>query len=81
VVLAAAAYKGKLSWCEEGPMMYDNQADAQHLYGGIDRLRANILVSQAAYAEASKRATRNRDIAAAKVARKQVVGEHALLSL
>jgi hypothetical protein len=36
-------------------MVYDNEAGAQYLYGGVDRLRANIATSQAAYAEASKR--------------------------
>jgi hypothetical protein len=36
-------------------MVYDKEAGAQYLYGGVDRLRANIATSQAAYAEASKR--------------------------
>jgi hypothetical protein len=36
-------------------MMYDYEAGARYLYGGVERLRANILVSEAAYAEASKR--------------------------
>jgi hypothetical protein len=39
-------------------MMYDNEAGAQYLYGGVDRIRANIATSQAAYAEASKRTDR-----------------------
>ena len=36
-------------------MGFDDEAGAQVLYGGVDRLRANIATSQAAYAEASKR--------------------------
>jgi hypothetical protein len=36
-------------------MVYDKEAGAQYLYGGVDRMRANIATSQAAYAEASKR--------------------------
>jgi hypothetical protein len=36
-------------------MVYDNEAAAQYLYGGVDRMRANIATCQAAYAEASKR--------------------------
>jgi hypothetical protein len=39
-------------------MVDDNDPVAQYLYGGVDRLRANIATSQAAYAEASNRATR-----------------------
>jgi hypothetical protein len=44
---------------EDDPMVYDNQAVERYLYGGIDRMRANIAVSEAAYAEASKRAATN----------------------
>jgi len=55
VVFEAAAYDGGFSCFEEG-LMYDNDAVAQYLYGGVDRMRANIATSQAAYAEASKRA-------------------------
>jgi hypothetical protein len=47
-------------------MMYDNEAGAQYLYGGVDRMRANIATSQAAYAEAGKRAASDRNIAAAR---------------
>jgi hypothetical protein len=36
-------------------MVYDNEAGAQYLSGGVDRMRANIATSQAAYAEAIKR--------------------------
>jgi hypothetical protein len=57
VALEAAAFNGGFSGSEEG-RMYDNEAVAQCLYGGVDRLRANIATSQAAYAEASKRAAR-----------------------
>jgi hypothetical protein len=39
-------------------MMYDNEVGAQCLYGGVDRMRANIATAQAAYVEASKRAAR-----------------------
>jgi hypothetical protein len=41
-----------------GLMMYDNEAGAQYLYGGVDRMRANIATSQAAYAKAIKRTDR-----------------------
>jgi hypothetical protein len=54
-------------------MMYDNQAVERYLYGGIDRMRANIAVSQAAYAEASKRTAGDRDIAPAKMSLAQAV--------
>jgi hypothetical protein len=47
-------------------MVYDNEAGAQYIYGGVDRLRANIAVSQAAYAEASKRTARDSSLAAAR---------------
>jgi hypothetical protein len=48
--------------------MYDNQALT--LYGGVERMRANVAVSQAAHAEASGRVTRARvGIAAARVNR------------
>jgi hypothetical protein len=36
-------------------MVYDKEAGAQYLYGGVDRMRANIATSQAAYAEAGKK--------------------------
>jgi hypothetical protein len=36
-------------------MVYDNDAGAQYLHGGVDRMRANIVTSQVAYAEAIKR--------------------------
>ncbi|MGB7975480.1 MAG: hypothetical protein WCF81_14295 [Roseiarcus sp.] len=36
-------------------MVFDDEAGALYLYGGVDRLRANIATSQAAYAEACKR--------------------------
>ncbi len=40
-------------------MVFDDEAGdeagALYLYGGADRIRANIATSQAAYAEASKR--------------------------
>jgi hypothetical protein len=41
--------------------MYDSEAGAQYLYGGVQRLRANIAASQAAYAEASKRTAKSSD--------------------
>jgi hypothetical protein len=47
-------------------MVFDDEAGAQYLYGGVDRMRANIATSQAAYAEAGKRAASDRDIAAAR---------------
>jgi hypothetical protein len=54
VVIAAAAYDGSLSWCEEEDLaMFDNEAVDSYSYGGIDRMRSKIVVSQAAYAEAS----------------------------
>jgi hypothetical protein len=31
-----------------GLMVYDDEAGAQYLYGGVDRMRANVAVSQAA---------------------------------
>ena len=31
--------------------MYDNEAVTRYLYGGVDRMRANVAVSQAAYAK------------------------------
>jgi hypothetical protein len=45
--------------------MYNYEAGAQYLYGGVERLRANILVSEVAYADASKRAAKDSSIAAA----------------
>jgi DNA-binding HxlR family transcriptional regulator len=36
-------------------MGFDDKAGAQVLHGRVDRLRANIATSQAAYAEASRR--------------------------
>jgi hypothetical protein len=72
-VLAADIYDGGLSWSEEGLMIYDNEAVARYLYGGLARLRANVAVSQAAYLEARDRATRDRDILAAKAALAEVV--------
>jgi hypothetical protein len=65
VLLATAAYDDGLWWSEtENLMIYDNEAGAQYLYSGVDRVRANIATSQAAYAEASKRTARDRDMAA-----------------
>ena len=46
-------------------MVYDDEAGAQYLYGGVDRMRANVAVSQAAYAEARDRAARDRGMAVA----------------
>jgi hypothetical protein len=45
-------------------MVYDTEAGAQYLYGGVDRMRANIATSQAAYAEACKRTAKDRGMAA-----------------
>jgi hypothetical protein len=42
-------------------MVYDDEAGAQYLYGGVDRMRSNVAVSQAAYAEASKRTAKSSD--------------------
>ena len=47
-------------------MVFDDEAGAQYLYGGVDRMRANIATAQAAYAEAGKRAASDRNIAAAR---------------
>jgi hypothetical protein len=58
---------------EEGLMVYDNEAGAQYLYGGVDRMRANILVSQAAYAEASKRTARDRSLALSRMSLAQAI--------
>jgi hypothetical protein len=38
-----------------GLMVFDNEAVERYLYGDIDRMRANIATSRAAYAEASER--------------------------
>jgi hypothetical protein len=40
-------------------MTYDNEVGAQYLYGGVDRMRANIATSRAAYADACKRVNRS----------------------
>jgi hypothetical protein len=40
-------------------MIYDNEVGSQYLYGGVDRMRANIATAQAAYVEASKRTARD----------------------
>ena len=53
--------------------MYDDEAGAQYLYGGVDRLRANILVSEAAYAEACKRTARDSSMAPARMSLAQAV--------
>jgi hypothetical protein len=45
-------------------MVYNDEAGAQYLYGGVDRLRANIATSQSAHAEASKRTATDRSIPA-----------------
>ena len=45
-------------------MIYDNEVGSQYLYGGVDRMRANIATAQAAYVEASKRTARDRGRAA-----------------
>jgi len=52
-------------------MMYDNGAADPYLYGGVDRMRANIAVSQAAFAEASKRT--DRSLAPARMSLAQVI--------
>jgi hypothetical protein len=54
-------------------MVYDDEAGAQYLYGGVDRMRANVAVSQAAYAEARDRAARDRGMAAARMSIAQAV--------
>jgi hypothetical protein len=56
VVLEQAAYEGGLSCFEEGPM-YDDQAVKQYL--NVDHMRANVAVSQAAYAVTRDRTTRD----------------------
>jgi hypothetical protein len=62
--------------------MYDNEAVARYLHGGLDRMRANVAVSQAAYAEASERGTRDRaGIAAAKAALQVAGGVRPAISL
>jgi hypothetical protein len=75
VVLSAAAYDGGLSWSEEDLMVYDddNEAVTRYLYGGVDRMRANIATSQAAYAEASKRTARDRSEWAATMSLAQAI--------
>jgi hypothetical protein len=74
VVLSAAAYDGGLSWSEEDLMVYDddNEAVTRYLYGGVDRMRANIATSQAAYAEASKRTARDRSELAQAIKRRRM---------
>jgi hypothetical protein len=55
-------------------MVYYDEAGAQYyLYGGVDRMRANVAVSQAAYAEASKRTARDRSLAPARMSLAQAV--------
>jgi hypothetical protein len=54
-------------------MGYDNEAGAQYLYGCVDRLRANIATSQAAYAEATKRTARDRSLAPTRMMLAQAV--------
>jgi hypothetical protein len=53
----------------EDLMVYDddNEAVTRYLYGGVDRLRANIATSQAAYAEATKETARDRSVGAARM--------------
>jgi hypothetical protein len=52
-------------------MGYDNEAADLYLCGGVDRMRANIATSQAAYAQASKRT--DRSLAPARMSLAQVI--------
>jgi hypothetical protein len=54
-------------------MVYDDEAVERYLYGGIDRMRSNILVSEAAYAEACKRTARDSSMAPARMSLAQAV--------
>jgi hypothetical protein len=56
-------------------MVFDDEAGAQYLYGGVDRMRSNIATSQAAYAEACKRTARDRSIATAGISLAQAIGK------
>jgi hypothetical protein len=56
-------------------VLYDNEAGTQYLYGGVDRMRANIATSQAAYAEATKRTARDRSVAPGKMPLARAVEE------
>jgi hypothetical protein len=56
-------------------MIYDNEVGSQYLYGGVDRMRANIATAQAAYVEASKRTARDRDRAAPRMSLAKAVVE------
>ena len=74
VLLATAAYDGLSRGGRSGLMVYYDEAGAQYyLYGGVDRMRANVAVSQAAYAEASKRTARDRSLAPARMSLAQAV--------
>jgi hypothetical protein len=64
VVLAAAAYRGGLSWREEDPVVYVNEAVAQSM--------EDLPRCGQTFAEASKRTARDNDIAEAKAALAQV---------
>jgi hypothetical protein len=64
VVLAAAAYRGGLSWREDNPVVYDNEAVAQCMEA--------LPGCGQTFAEASKRTARDNDIAEAKAALAQV---------
>jgi len=44
VLLATAAYDGLSHGGRSGLMGYDDEAGAQYLYGGVDRMRANAAV-------------------------------------
>ena len=72
MLLATAAYDGASRGLRNGLMVYDNEAGAQYLYGGVDRMRANIATSQAAYAEASKRTARDRSELAQAIKRRRM---------
>ena len=56
-------------------MIYDTEVGAQYLYGGVDRMRANIATAQAAYVEASKRTARDRGRAAPRMSLAKAVVE------
>jgi hypothetical protein len=56
-------------------MVYDddNEAVTRYFYGGVDRMRANIATSQAAYAEVSKRTARDLSVGAATMSLAQAI--------
>jgi hypothetical protein len=75
VVLAPTTYDGGL--VIEEAYMHDNEAVTRYLYGGVERMRANIATSQAAYAEARKRT--DRSLAPARMSLAQAIKQRRVL--